>query len=123
MGNGDGIELSRFDRRRREDSSKRLFQRHLLPGRKCRGKNDRFQRITHRGQRGIGQSAHWPRNRIVDLAMHLFGQPKECGGTLVLLLRRRQAGGDPKPFYLVNGNPARIGVMAQALRQPVLSLV
>jgi hypothetical protein len=46
----------------------------------------------------------------MDLAVRLIGQSKERDGAPVLLLCRRQAGGDKKPSHLVNGDPAWIRV-------------
>ena len=91
--------------------------------RKRLGKDRRVQRRLHRHQHGVRQRTHRPANRIVDLTMRLVGQAEERRGGRVLLLGCRQAGGDKESLYCVNGDPLRLGVVDQALRQPVLGFV
>src|SRR5215207_6552920 len=59
----------------------------------------------------------------MNMAVCLFSQPKEHSGTAVLVLRSGEAGSDKEASYLVNGDRTRIGVIGQALRQPMCRLV
>ncbi len=56
------------------------------------------------------------------LAADPFRQPEERGGAQIGALRGRQAGGHKETLDLVHSDPARIGVIGQALRQPLLGL-
>ncbi len=60
---------------------------------------------------------------MVDLAVRMFCQAKECGGVAILLLCGGKTGGYPAPLYLINADRRQAGAGGHALRQPLTSRV
>ncbi len=84
---------------------------------------DRVQRVLYGRQRGVRQRTHGAANGMVDLAVRMFCQAKEGGGSVILLLRGGETGGYPAPLHSINGDPRRAGAIGYALRQSLTGLV